>query len=58
MPHRTRIHIDGLPLRIVQRGHNRAACFFGDQERRAYLGWLHKALMRERCWPHDTVTLK
>jgi hypothetical protein len=25
---RTRIHIDGVPLHIVQRGHGRAACFF------------------------------
>jgi putative transposase len=37
MPRRTRIHIDGLPLHIVQRGHNRAACFFDDQDRLAYL---------------------
>jgi hypothetical protein len=49
MPRRTRIHIDGLPLPIVQRGHNRAACFFDDQDRRAYLGWMHEALVRERC---------
>jgi hypothetical protein len=28
MPRRTRIHIDGLPLQIVQRFHNRAAPFF------------------------------
>jgi putative transposase len=44
MPRRTRIRIDGLPLHIVQRGHNRAACFFDDQDRLAYLGWLHEAL--------------
>jgi REP element-mobilizing transposase RayT len=44
MPRRTRIHIDGLTLHIVQRGHNRAACFFDDQDRLAYLGWLHEAL--------------
>jgi putative transposase len=38
MPRCTRIHIDGLPPHIVQRGHNRAAWFFDDQDRRAYLG--------------------
>ncbi|UHD17836.1 hypothetical protein [Thiocapsa bogorovii] len=43
MRRRTRIHIDGLPLHIVQRGHNDAACFFDDQDRLAYLGWLHEA---------------
>jgi hypothetical protein len=31
----TRSHIDGLPLRIVQRGHNRTACFCDDRDRRA-----------------------
>lgn len=46
MPGRTRIHIDGSPLHIVQRGHNRTACFFDDQDRLAYLGWLHEALMQ------------
>jgi REP element-mobilizing transposase RayT len=27
MPRRSRIHIDGVPLHIVQRGHNRQPCF-------------------------------
>jgi putative transposase len=57
MPRRTRIHIDGLPLHIVQRGHNRAACFFDDQDRRAYLGWLHEALVCERCRLHAYVLM-
>jgi putative transposase len=57
MPRRTRIHIDGLPLHIVQRGHNRAACFFDDQDRLAYLGWLHEALVRERCRLHAYVLM-
>jgi hypothetical protein len=57
MPRRTRIHIDGLPLHIVQRGHNRATCFFDDQDRRAYLGWLHEALVRERCRLHAYVLM-
>ena len=47
MPRRPRIQIDGLPLHIVQRGHNRGACFFADQDRLAYLGWLREALERE-----------
>jgi len=52
MPRRRRIHIDGLSLHIVQRGHHRAACFFDDQDRFAYLGWLREALERERCRLH------
>jgi len=57
MPRRTRIHLDGLPLHIVQRGHNRAACFFDDQDRRAYLGWLQEALAREHCRLHAYVLM-
>jgi putative transposase len=57
MPRRPRIHIDGLPLHIVQRGHNRAACFFDDQDRLAYLGWLREALQRERCALHAYVLM-
>jgi putative transposase len=57
MPRRTRVHIDGLPLHIVQRGHNRAATFFDDQDRLAYLGWLREALERERCRLHAYVLM-
>jgi putative transposase len=37
VPRRPRIHIDGLPLHIVQRDDSRAACLFDDQDRCAYL---------------------
>jgi len=40
------------PLHTVQRGHNRAACFFDDQGWLAYLGWLREAPTREHCLPH------
>jgi putative transposase len=57
MLRRTRIQIDGLPLHIVQGGHNRGACFFDDQDRLAYLGWLREALERERCRLHAYVLM-
>jgi len=57
MPRRTRVHVDGLPLHIVQRGHNRGACFFDDQDRLAYLVWLREALERERCRLHTYVMM-
>ena len=57
MPRRPRIHIDGIPLHIVQRGHNREACFFCDQDRYAYLGWLSDALQREHCQLHAYVLM-
>jgi hypothetical protein len=49
MPRRRRVHLDWVPVHIVQRGHNRGACFFDDQDRYAYLGRLHEALRREGC---------
>ena len=44
MPRRSRIHIDGMPLHIVQRGHKREPCFFAEQDYLAYLHWLAKAM--------------
>jgi len=32
MPRRTRIHLAAVPLHLVQRGHNRDACFFGEDD--------------------------
>jgi putative transposase len=32
MPRRPRIHLDGVPLHIVQRGHNRQPCFFANAD--------------------------
>jgi REP-associated tyrosine transposase len=44
MPRRSRIHLDNVPLHIVQRGHNREPCFFGEEDYLAYLHWLGEAL--------------
>ncbi|MEA3276811.1 MAG: transposase [Pseudomonadota bacterium] len=46
-----------MPLHIVQRGHNRSACFFDDQGRLAYLGWLRETLEREHCRLHAYVLM-
>jgi len=32
MPRRPRIHLDSVPLHIVQRGHNREPCFFEEPQ--------------------------
>lgn len=37
MPRLPRIEIPGVPLHIVQRGNNRSACFFGDEDHGRYL---------------------
>ncbi len=52
MPRRPRIHLDGVPLHIVQRGHNREPCFFGEEDYQAYLYWLGEALKKEHCALH------
>lgn len=52
MPRRPRIHLDGIPLHIVQRGHNREPCFFGEEDYQAYLYWLGEALKKEDCALH------
>jgi putative transposase len=57
MPRRPRIQLDGVPLHIVQRGHNRGPCFFDDQDRHAYLEWLRAAQDRESCRLHAYVLM-
>ena len=47
-----RIEIPGIPLHIVQRGNNRAACFFGDVDRRFYLKCLAETARRRSCAIH------
>jgi len=52
MPRRPRIHLDGQPLHIVQRGHNREACFFAEEDYHAYLRGLKHALAEANCFLH------
>lgn len=49
MPRRSRVHLDGVPLHIVQRGHNRELCFFGKDDYLSYLHWLGEALAAYEC---------
>jgi REP-associated tyrosine transposase len=52
MPRRPRVHLDGIPLHIVQRGHNRQPCFFAEEDYHIYLHWLGEALKKEKCSLH------
>ena len=52
MPRRPRIQLDRVPLHIVQRGHNREACFFGEEDYASYLQWLGEALVECECQLH------
>ena len=52
MPRRPRIQLDGIPLHIVQRGHNREPCFFSEADYTSYLHWLGEALADNECQLH------
>jgi putative transposase len=57
MPRRPRIQLDNVPLHIVQRGHNREACFFGEEDYQSYLHWLGEALGDHECRLHAYVLM-
>ena len=57
MPRRPRIQIDNVPLHIVQRGHNREACFMGEEDYQSYLHWLGAALRDHECQLHAYVLM-
>lgn len=57
MPRRQRIHLDGIPLHIVQRGHNREPCFFAEEDYYSYLHWLGEAMKEAQCDLHAYVLM-
>jgi len=57
MPRRARIHLPDIPLHVVQRGHNREACFFGEDDYHAYRHWLGEALKTSGCRLHAYVQM-
>ncbi len=57
MPRRPRIHLPGVPLHIVQRGHNRDACFFAEEDFQAYRHWLGEALKESGAELHAYVLM-
>jgi putative transposase len=57
MPRRPRVHLDGVPLHLVQRGHNREPCFFAEDDYLSYLHWLGEALAEAECALHAYVLM-
>jgi hypothetical protein len=51
------IHLAGVPLHSVQRGHNRDACFLGEEDYLAYPHWLGEALKESGCALHAYVLM-
>ncbi|HUL92040.1 MAG TPA: transposase [Burkholderiales bacterium] len=57
MPRRARLRIAGAPLHIIQRGNNRGACFFADQDYGRYLQHLEELALRYACAIHAHVLM-
>lgn len=52
MPRRPRINLPGYPQHVVQRGHNREACFYADEDYLFYLHWLREGAKKYTCDVH------
>ena len=57
MPRRARLRFAGVPLHIIQRGNNRTACFFAEQDYRFYLHHLGELAQRLGCGVHAYVLM-
>ena len=57
MPRRARLAIAGIPWHIIQRGNNRTACFFSDDDYRYYLDRLSDLAEKYSCAVHAYVLM-
>ena len=57
MPRRARIAIPGIPRHIIQRGNNRSACFYAQDDYTRYLETLAEMSLRYECAIHAYVLM-
>lgn len=57
MPRRARISIPGIPWHIIQRGNNKAACFYADEDYELYLHHLKEQAEKCGCNVHAYVLM-
>lgn len=57
MPRRARQVVAGIPVHVIQRGHNRQACFFADADYRFYLRQLEEQSKNQGCSIHAYVLM-
>lgn len=57
MPRRPRVALAGVPLHLIQRGHNRDACFFADEDYALYLDHLGELAAKFGCSLHAYVLM-
>ena len=57
MPRRARLSVPGIPWHIIQRGNNRTACFYTDEDYRLYLELLEELSNKFGCAVHAYVLM-
>ena len=57
MPRRPRLTLPGIPLHLIQRGNNRQACFFADDDYLRFLAWLKEYADASGCAIHAYVLM-
>jgi len=57
MPRRARLSIAGIPWHIIQRGNNRSACFYADEDYHRYLATLREQAEKYGCRVHAYVLM-
>ncbi|MDX9963382.1 transposase [Desulfobacter postgatei] len=57
MPRRPRIVVSNISLHIIQRGNNKQACFFADDDYLSYLQWLKEYALTSGCLIHAYVLM-
>lgn len=57
MPRRARVAMPSVPLHVIQRGNNRQACFFADEDYQFYLEWLLEYAGKTGCRVHAFVLM-
>jgi len=57
MPRRARISLPGIPWHIIQRGNNRSACFYTDEDYHRYLDTLKEQANNHGCLIHAYVLM-
>ena len=57
MPRRARLSLPGVPWHIIQRGNNRTACFYSDDDYHLYLDTLKNQAEKYECKVHAYVLM-
>ena len=57
MPRRARLYLPNVRLHLVQRGNNREACFYADEDYCFYLEWLAEHASKTGCLVHAYVLM-